>query len=102
MVPMRLIPFQVVCVLGLEESAFPARDARDPLNRIGTAIRAVVCGEPAGGALAVDRGEFSASVTRALVDHPLVTIDRAEVAGLPLQEEIEQQIHSRIHGGVYS
>ena len=41
---------------------------------------------PAGGALAVDRVEFSAAVTRALADHPLVTIDRAEVAGLPPDE----------------
>ena len=38
MVPMRLIPFQVVCVLGLEESAFPGRDARDPLNRIAATL----------------------------------------------------------------
>jgi len=38
MVPMRLIPFQVVCVLGLDETAFPARDARDPLNRISAAL----------------------------------------------------------------
>src|SRR5690606_35103955 len=38
MVPMRLIPFQVVCVLGLEEAAFPGRDARDPLNRIAAAL----------------------------------------------------------------
>ena len=38
---------------------------------------------PAGGALAVDRGPFSADVTEQLEAHPLVTIDRAEVAGLP-------------------
>jgi methylenetetrahydrofolate--tRNA-(uracil-5-)-methyltransferase len=38
---------------------------------------------PAGGALAVDRDGFSAAVTAALEAHPLVTIDRAEVAGLP-------------------
>lgn len=38
---------------------------------------------PAGGALAVDRDGFSDAVTRALQDHPLITIDRAEVAGLP-------------------
>ncbi len=38
---------------------------------------------PAGGALAVDRDAFSAEVTRALVAHPLVTISRDEVAGLP-------------------
>ncbi|MEM8590439.1 MAG: methylenetetrahydrofolate--tRNA-(uracil(54)-C(5))-methyltransferase (FADH(2)-oxidizing) TrmFO [Pseudomonadota bacterium] len=38
---------------------------------------------PAGGALAVDRDDFSDGVTRALADHPLVTIARGEVAGLP-------------------
>lgn len=34
MVPMRLIPFQVICVLGLDEAAFPGRDARSPLDAI--------------------------------------------------------------------
>ena len=38
---------------------------------------------PAGSALAVDRHGFSAAVQAALEDHPLVTIDRAEVTGLP-------------------
>src|SRR6202171_4714898 len=38
---------------------------------------------PAGGALAVDRDGFSAAVTRALQDHPLIEISRDEVAGLP-------------------
>ena len=38
---------------------------------------------PAGGALAVDRDGFSASVTAALEAHPLVTIERTEIAGLP-------------------
>ncbi|MBU1210618.1 MAG: methylenetetrahydrofolate--tRNA-(uracil(54)-C(5))-methyltransferase (FADH(2)-oxidizing) TrmFO [Alphaproteobacteria bacterium] len=38
---------------------------------------------PAGGALAVDRDAFSAEVTRRLESHPLVTIERGEVAGLP-------------------
>ncbi|MEM9641302.1 MAG: methylenetetrahydrofolate--tRNA-(uracil(54)-C(5))-methyltransferase (FADH(2)-oxidizing) TrmFO [Pseudomonadota bacterium] len=38
---------------------------------------------PAGGALAVDRHAFSAAVTERLVEHPLITLDRAEVAGLP-------------------
>ncbi len=35
---------------------------------------------PAGGALAVDRDGFSAAVTAALENHPLVTLDRGEVA----------------------
>jgi methylenetetrahydrofolate--tRNA-(uracil-5-)-methyltransferase len=38
---------------------------------------------PAGGALAVDRDGFSQAVTARLEAHPLVTIVRAEVAGLP-------------------
>jgi methylenetetrahydrofolate--tRNA-(uracil-5-)-methyltransferase len=38
---------------------------------------------PAGGALAVDRDGFSNAVTAALEAHPLITIDRGEVAGLP-------------------
>ncbi|MBL8846841.1 MAG: methylenetetrahydrofolate--tRNA-(uracil(54)-C(5))-methyltransferase (FADH(2)-oxidizing) TrmFO [Hyphomicrobium zavarzinii] len=38
---------------------------------------------PAGGALAVDRDGFSAEVTARLSQHPLVTIERGEVAGLP-------------------
>lgn len=60
----------------------------EEMRRLGSLI--MRCADanqvPAGGALAVDRVEFSASVTRALVDHPLVTIDRAEVAGLPPAE----------------
>jgi methylenetetrahydrofolate--tRNA-(uracil-5-)-methyltransferase len=38
---------------------------------------------PAGGALAVDRDGFSAEVTRRLEMHPLIAIERGEVAGLP-------------------
>lgn len=41
---------------------------------------------PAGGALAVDRNGFSEAVTGALEAHPLITIDRAEVAGLPPED----------------
>src|SRR5271165_7642156 len=38
---------------------------------------------PAGGALAVDRDGFSAAVESAVLAHPLVTLERGEVAGLP-------------------
>ena len=41
---------------------------------------------PAGGALAVDRPGFSAAVQAELLAHPLVTLHRDEVAGLPPQE----------------
>src|SRR5438477_9155615 len=38
---------------------------------------------PAGGALAVDRVGFSAAVHASIETHPLITISREEVAGLP-------------------
>jgi methylenetetrahydrofolate--tRNA-(uracil-5-)-methyltransferase len=38
---------------------------------------------PAGGALAVDRDGFSQAVTEKLVAHPLITIEREEIGGLP-------------------
>lgn len=41
---------------------------------------------PAGGALAVDRDNFSAAVTKALVDLPLVTVERGEIDTLPPAE----------------
>src|SRR5213595_1987757 len=55
------------------------------MRRLGSLImRAADANQvPAGGALAVDRDGFSAAVTQALENHPLIEIDRAEVAGLP-------------------
>lgn len=48
------------------------------------------CGDanqvPAGGALAVDRDGFSQAVTARLEAHPLLTIEREEIAGLPPAE----------------
>lgn len=41
---------------------------------------------PAGGALAVDRDAFAEEVTRMLNAHPLITIERGEVTGLPPEE----------------
>jgi methylenetetrahydrofolate--tRNA-(uracil-5-)-methyltransferase len=38
---------------------------------------------PAGQSLAIDRGAFSAAVTRTLQDHPLITIHREEIARVP-------------------
>jgi len=54
--------------------------------RLGNSL-VMACGDahqvPAGGALAVDRDGFSAAVTAKLDAHPLVTIVREEVTGLP-------------------
>lgn len=41
---------------------------------------------PAGGALAVDRHGFSAEVTRAIHNHPNITVIREEIAGWPPAE----------------
>ncbi|MBB4956219.1 methylenetetrahydrofolate--tRNA-(uracil-5-)-methyltransferase [Agrobacterium vitis] len=38
---------------------------------------------PAGGALAVDRDGFSDAVTQAIHEHPLITVVREEINGLP-------------------
>jgi methylenetetrahydrofolate--tRNA-(uracil-5-)-methyltransferase len=38
---------------------------------------------PAGGALAVDRDGFSEHVTQRIASHPLIAIERGELAGLP-------------------
>ena len=55
------------------------------MRRLGSLImRAADANQvPAGGALAVDRDGFSVAVTRALNEHPLIEIDRAEIRGLP-------------------
>jgi len=41
---------------------------------------------PAGGALAVDRDQFSAAVESKLTAHPLITIKREEIRGLPQED----------------
>ena len=46
---------------------------------------------PAGGALAVDRGRYSAALTEILDQHPLVTIERREQMDLP---EVEKRLES--------
>src|SRR5260370_17817721 len=58
------------------------------MRRLGSLImRAADANQvPAGGALGVDRDGFAAAVTKALGDHPLIEIDRAEIAGLPPAE----------------
>ncbi len=55
------------------------------MRRCGSVIIAAADAHqvPAGSALAVDRDGFSQSVTERLDAHPLVTIAREEIAGLP-------------------
>ena len=60
----------------------------EEMRRAGSLI--MRCGDeakvPAGSALAVDREVFSENVTKELHNHPNITIDRGEVAGLPPDE----------------
>ena len=55
------------------------------MRAMGSIIMA--CGDahqvPAGGALAVDRDGFSQAVTAQLETHPLISVEREEIAGLP-------------------
>jgi methylenetetrahydrofolate--tRNA-(uracil-5-)-methyltransferase len=57
----------------------------EELRRLGSLImRAADANKvPAGGALAVDRHGFSATVQSALEQHPLIELRREEIAGLP-------------------
>ena len=52
------------------------------MRRLGSLVmRAADANQvPAGGALAVDRDGFSAAVTAALAAHPLITLERGEIA----------------------
>lgn len=58
------------------------------MRRLGSLIMACADSHqiPAGGALAVDREGFAEAVTAAVTAHPLITVERGEVAGLPPEE----------------
>ena len=60
----------------------------EEMRRAGSLIMAAADKNqvPAGGALAVDREGFAEAVTARLEAHPLITIDRREVQGLPPEE----------------
>jgi methylenetetrahydrofolate--tRNA-(uracil-5-)-methyltransferase len=59
----------------------------EEMRRLGSLImRAADANQvPAGGALAVDRDGFSAAVSAALAAHPLITLERGEVAPPPAE-----------------
>ena len=63
---------------------------QEELRRLGSLVirTADTHAVPAGGALAVDRGRYSAALTAALEDHPLVTIERREQLALPTSDQI--------------
>jgi methylenetetrahydrofolate--tRNA-(uracil-5-)-methyltransferase len=55
------------------------------MRRLGSLVMACgdTCQTPAGGALAVDREGFAEAVTAKIANHPLITIERGEIDGLP-------------------
>ena len=60
----------------------------EEMRRLGSLIMRTADANqvPAGGALAVDREGFSAAITAVLAAHPLVTLRREEIAGLPPED----------------
>ena len=63
---------------------------QEELRRLGSLVigTADAHAVSAGGALAVDRGRYSAALTEALDQHPLVSIERREQQDLPCAEEV--------------
>ena len=63
---------------------------QEELRRLGSLVigTADIHAVPAGGALAVDRGRYSAALTEALDQHPLVTIERREQQRLPTADAV--------------
>lgn len=57
----------------------------EELRRLGSIIigKADFHSVPAGGALAVDRGKFSADLTATLASHPLIELEREMVSEIP-------------------
>src|SRR5262249_58962257 len=64
------------------------------MRRLGSLVRraAEASRVPAGAALAVDRERFAEAVTRALHEHPLISIVREEVSAIPASSEREPVI----------
>lgn len=58
---------------------------KEEMRRLDSVIirAADECAVPAGGALAVDRHEFAANVTKYVQEHPNVTVHREEVSAIP-------------------
>ena len=58
---------------------------KEEMRRLGSLIMKAAdqARVPAGAALAVDRDVFSTAVTRAIAEHPLITVVREEIAKIP-------------------
>jgi methylenetetrahydrofolate--tRNA-(uracil-5-)-methyltransferase len=58
---------------------------KEEMRRLGSIVMcaADAARVPAGAALAVDRDRFAAIVTRVIAEHPLITLERAEIDRVP-------------------
>ena len=58
---------------------------KEEMRRLGSLLLRVAdeCAVPAGGALAVDREQFAAGVTKAIRNHPNIEVIAQEVTGIP-------------------
>jgi methylenetetrahydrofolate--tRNA-(uracil-5-)-methyltransferase len=78
---------ELVCSNSLKSDAFDtaAGVLKAELRALGSMVlaEALSARVPAGGALAVDRGRFSAAVTRRVGGHPLIEVVREEATSLP-------------------
>lgn len=63
---------------------------KEEMRRLGSVIMAAADANavPAGGALAVDRNNFSRTVDQAIRNHPLITVIEEEVTRIPEEGEV--------------
>lgn len=78
---------ELVCSNSLKASRLDSAAGllKEEMSRLGSLCVAVAktCAVPAGGALAVDREQFSAVITKRISEHPLITVEHREVERLP-------------------
>jgi len=80
---------ELVCSnsLGSSEITNAAGILKEEMRRLGSLVVRVAdtCTVPAGTALAVDRVEFAARITKEISTHPNITVIREEVTTIPAQ-----------------
>jgi len=80
---------ELVCSnsLGSSEITNAAGILKEEMRRLGSLVVRVAdtCTVPAGAALAVDRAEFAARITKEISTHPNITVIREEVTTIPAQ-----------------
>lgn len=78
---------ELVCSnsLGSSEITNAAGILKEEMRRLGSLVVRVAdtCRVPAGAALAVDRGEFAARITKEIGTHPNITVIREEMPEIP-------------------